>query len=598
MKIKPLGLDLETTGLDPHVDTILLYGHRKADKNYIHDYPTEQQIFMYKDELEDPDVPVIIHNSAFDCYFLKVKYGINVRGIRDTQVMQTLIIGKGELAGHRVALDVVLKEYRIYSKMDKSTRDTFIGHTGPITPKQIRYFRDDLKYLEPLWERQQKMLKRLGLETVAQLENLVCEIVYQMRAQGIHVDVEKWQRLADESETAYTLAETELNKLIGGNRRASYHVGVQQDIFETREAPNVSELKVNWESNVQVKKFFKQYGGIDVKSYKELPGLAGHPLVDAFLNMQKRYKNVTTYGHSFIEQYARNGIVHPSFNQIVSTGRFSCREPNMQNLPKESLSMHRHCFVPSPGYKFAIADFEGQELGLMAHASDDPAWLEPILRGDDLHSVMASMLFPEWEKVGLKSCAFPRRCQCPGHKALRQKAKTFNFGIPYGKRGQSISQDLGISVNDAYRLVRRMRGIAPRLMHWLDDNGREAITTRKIRTLPPFNRLRVLEDMGPELDWHVRNVGFNTPVQGSGADMIKLSMWYAYKSALENPDIGGRLLVCVHDELITEAPANTIKQWAALLKDAMRRAAEVITRPGLINVEPIIVDKWQKEADK
>ncbi len=261
----------------------------------------------------------------------------------------------------------------------------------------------------------------------------------------------------------------------------------------------------------------------------------------------------------------------------------------MQNQPPEQ----REAFEPSPGCKFVNADMGAQELGIMAYGSREDSWIDTMTKGLDLHSVRSAMFFPEWEELTEEGCVFPLKCSCKGHKVLRQKGKRFNFGIPYGKGGQTIALDLDISERKAWALIKKDKRLAPKLHRWLRVNGEQAIRDKVAYTLPPFNRFRNLEDIKD--DWHRRNQGFNTPVQGTGADMIKLSMWYAYKVILEKPYLGAKLLLTVHDELVTECLAEYAEEWRLLLKDAMRRAAELITMPGLITIEPIIQMKWEKE---
>lgn len=587
---KPISVDSETTGLDMFEhDLLSIQFKRDNEKVVIRDMRTEN-IDDWSPVLQDRDTIKIIQNSLFDCAWWKHKLGISTVGIWDPYLMELVILGKGEFGAKEAGLKYMLKKYHI-ADISKEQQMSFVGHVGPFTAKQLTYMAIDVKHLEPLMIKQQRLLKKMGLLNTARLENLVAEVVYEMKCTGICIDRDKWTNVANDSEKKYFDANEAIDRLIGGNKRASYHIGIQQDIFETKEAPNEWELRINWNSHKQVKAFFYNNAGVSITSLKELPSFRGVPLVDAFLAMREHYKNVTTYGHSWIEKYVHaDDKVYADFNQIVRTGRFSCREPNMQNLPPD----HRRCFKPSPGYRFVIPDFEGQELGLMAHASGDQGWVEPILRGEDLHSVMASQLFPEWCHAEVKGCVFPRKCKCPGHVHLRQKAKRFNFGIPYGKGPVTIAEDLGITVQEAYRLIRRLKGIAPRLVAWLRHNGDSAVKNRYIHTLPPFERYRNLDGPG-FVDWHARNQGYNTPVQGSGADMIKLSMWYAHK-AIKEGSTGARILLCVHDELVTEAPIANCEAWRLELKDAMKRAAEVIVAPGLINIEPVICDIWEKQS--
>jgi DNA polymerase I len=563
-----IAIDIETTGLYP------IRGRSKIFCCAVND---GKKITIYEDVeklrkvLEDDKIQKVIHNAGFDSFWFKRLHGIDVRNIWDTRLMEQVLLGenlpkseKSEEAKLELSTSLyyTLKRYKLATIKQTLTGDHFARKpiNSPLTTQEKEYVKEDVQYLLKLQALQQIRLTRLDLTRVANLENSLVEEVVKMRDRGIGLDVDAWERIAAANERA-------LNNLL-------------------KKLP--SDVS-NWNSPAQVKQYFTRRG-IPVETLtgiEELKDIYNDKVLNTFIEMRKLVKSVTTYGISWLEDsikgstYDEDYRVRADFEQILNTGRFSCSHPNLQQLPREG--QHRAAFVPKKGNVFVIADFSGQELGIMASAAKEELWIKAILRGEDVHSLTASMLYPEWNQVKEKGCTFPKKCKCSTHAALRHNAKTINFAIAYGAGPGKIGKSLKLSDREATNLLNKYKRVVPNLTRWLRTNADFSIKTRTSFSADPFRRRRTLRD--PE-DWMLANIGKNNPVQSAGANMIKLSMVSA-------PDLP--FVLTIHDELIIECKASEAKKFSTKLKGIMEKAADYCTGiPGLIKVEPIISKSLQK----
>lgn len=603
-----VGLDIETTGLNFTRKRIVSIQISTEREQFFFDWRNQDSIANHalRKILEDESIIKIVHNSAFDCSFIKYQLGIDTRNIWDTRLMENIILGIGTIPMHLQKNPEVIKKYSTslkhtlarykLAKLEKETAKTFLGMTdGAFSKQQIEYALNDVRYLHQLMEMQKKKIKKLKLERLAELENKCAEVIYTMRCNGINFDEKYWLKLADMNEKKVA------------------------DIIKRLDRISKGAVK-NWNSPVQTKKWLNSIG-IPITSLSDLHTgqhqrkeyLAGQSkALDTFIELTESSKYVTTYGRGWLKTdwskeekdeptLGPDGRVHCDFNQIIDTGRLSCSKPNLQQITSNKYDSvyqsHRRSFIPTKGYLFGIGDFSGQELGIMAAGSDETKWIDIIESGQDLHSHMALFMFPQkWADATEKNCEFKksmRKCDCKGHKFLRQFSKTLTFGLPYGKGPLSIADDLGISAFQAKQQVRTFKKGAPNLTKWLDDNASYAEENYEIRTLPPFNRWRnlILE----EESWRRINKGLNTPVQGSAADMIKLAMVNMHEHILKK-NLKARILLQVHDELITEAPLNYIDKWLPQMKEIMEDAAMVITKRKVITVKPVKSDWWHDKS--
>jgi DNA polymerase I-like protein with 3'-5' exonuclease and polymerase domains len=613
-----VSLDIETSGLNftrKKIATLQLW---VEGEGFFHDVRDKKppNFDLFKEVCETRGVNKIIQNAAFEGAYLSWHWDIWLRDIWDTKLMETCILGIENIPFFLLkGLTKEQQEEKYYSKYSSSLKhivkrrqplgikemskdlqtafvdvdDSGVNYYKKINKDDIRYGMTDVQVLPEIKRMQQEDIEAMDLGEVTALENRCVEVVYKMRTFGVLHDTEHWGELANANSKMLAVAINEL--------------------------PADVE---NWNSVPQVKEYFAEFHGITIDSYDDLPALKGqNEVLDQFIGMRENvHKYATTYGHSWLTtEYTTkapkeigptlgpDNRVHPSFQQIVNTGRFSCSQPNMQQIPsnydKNPLHIHKKCFIAAPGCKFVEVDFSGQELGLMAAGSQEPGLLEPMLAGDDVHSMQAAKYFPaEWAAAKLKTCTFPQQCDCPGHKPLRAQSKQVTFGMPYGLSASGLSKRIGVTTFTAKKLINTFQRTLPTLNRWIDGNGRNGEKLRFIRTLWPFNRYRNLE---LEEGWRRRNQGKNTPIQGSGADMLKKAMvlldeWIEKKCKVVAGKITlaqfkYKIVLVVHDSLVNEVPEKDAEMFAGVLGKCAAQAAETITQiPGLIAAKPEIKD--------
>ncbi len=569
--MKPIiAIDIETTGLYP-IQGSKIYCVAVNDGKKITLYQGAD-IAKLKPVLEDKTIMKVIHNAAFDNFWLRRLAGICVRNVWDTRLMEQVIIGenvprstKDEQTRETLSssLKYTLKRYGL-ADLDKGLGAAFATrpHNKPLTAEEVIYAKNDVKFLLQLQAMQEYRLAKLDLMRVAKLENALVEQVVEMRNRGIGFDPNIWMAVA----RGFSKRFNELLK---------------------RMPPEVT----NWNSPAQVKRYFNSRG-VPVDSLTTIEELVDEypdPILVKFIEMRSLYKSVTTYGEGWLQNDQKgttmdpDGRVRADFEQILNTGRFSCSNPNLQQIPKDG--EHRSAFVPSRGNVFVIGDFAGQELGIMAAAAKEEIWLKAMFRRDDVHALTASLLYTtEWTQATEKTCTFPKRCNCKGHSKMREHAKTINFAIAYGAGPQNISRQLKITEREASKLLHKYKRVVPNLSRWLDSNAKESIKTRLSYSADPYRRRRTLRD--PE-EWQLRNIGKNNPVQSCGANMIKLAM---ISLSDQTP-----VVLTVHDELVVEVPKGRAKAAVKELRAIMEKAADYCTQyPGLITAEPRIATSLKK----
>lgn len=565
-----IAIDIETSGLYPKKHSKIFCCAVNTGKTI----KVYENILQLKPILEDKNITKIIHNAAFDSFWFRRLYNIRVTNIWDTQLAELVLLGESlqekETANNKelmlqssAKLGWTLQRYGL-ATLNKDMSASFATRSlsAPLTKAEIEYVKKDVEYLPQLQAMQEYRLAKLGLMQVMNLENKVVEVVVEMRNRGIGFSKLLWLTMAKSNLDIY-------NELL------------------KRLPPTVT----NWNSHVQVKKYFNSIG-IPVQSLtgiEEFLTTYNDPTLQKFVEMRSTFKNATTYGASWLQDDIKQNTVdednrvRADFWQIVNTGRFSCSHPNLQQLPKEGI--HRSAFVPAKGKVFIIGDFTGQELGIMAAASQEEIWIKAMLRREDVHSLTASLLYPDlWVNTVEKGCVFPKKCKCKEHSRVREHAKVINFAIAYGAGPETIGKRLNLSLKEANRLLTKYKKVVPRLTRWLAKNASDTVATRVSYSADPYKRRRILRD--PE-DWMLKNIGKNNPVQSAGANMIKLAMISLHKDL--------PIVLTIHDEIILEAEKKNANKAAKELKIIMEKAADYCTGiQGLIEVTPRIATSLQK----
>ena len=249
----------------------------------------------------------------------------------------------------------------------------------------------------------------------------------------------------------------------------------------------------------------------------------------------------------------QTGRLHTSFNQTVAaTGRLSSSDPNLQNIPirRELGRDIRRGFIPRSGWTLLAADYSQIELRLLAHLSNDPAFVEAFNAGGDIHRQTAAIIFD----VKLEDVT----------SEMRARAKTINFATIYGQGAHALSRQLKIEHAEAKDFIakyfERFRGIR----NYLDSMVEFAKENGYVTTM--FGRRRYIPELR-ERNFNIRAFGertaANSPIQGSAADLIKIAM-IRIDSALRKGQYAAKMLLQVHDELVFEVPPDEMtpfKHW-------------------------------------
>jgi DNA polymerase-1 len=281
-----------------------------------------------------------------------------------------------------------------------------------------------------------------------------------------------------------------------------------------------------------------------------------HPIAKAILRYRTLEKLISTYVDTLPTQInPATDRIHCTFNQcITATGRLSCQNPNLQNIPVRTAEGKkiREAFKPQkPGWVFLSADYSQIELRLLAHFSEDPTLIKAFTNKEDIHAACAATIFD----IPLKEVT----------PELRFRAKAVNFGIIYGQGSYGLSQELGIDVAEAKQFIKKYFERYPKIEAYVEKAKQVAREKGFATTL--FGRRRSLPDINSSNAFtraQAERYAVNTPLQGSQADLIKLAM-IKIDQKLKN----GFMILQIHDELIFEIPQSEILNTESLVVDIM-----------------------------
>ena len=303
-----------------------------------------------------------------------------------------------------------------------------------------------------------------------------------------------------------------------------------------------------------------------------------HPIIPLILEYRNLTKLKSTYIDSMIPLISSDGYVRAHFNQTVTqTGRISCSDPNLQNIPvRQELGRKlRYAFLPDNGYTFIGADYSQIELRVLAHLSMDDSLISAFKNGEDIHKLTASrVLGIPIEKITPLD---------------RSRAKAVNFGVIYGMSSFGLSEELGISRQDANEYINEYFRKHPKVKEYLDsqisfvkENGYSLTIMGRKRYIPEIKSTNfMVKSFGERL-------AMNSPIQGSAADIIKIAMIKVYNE-LKEKFPGSSLILQVHDELIINAKKEDEEGICELLRRNMEEAYSLLVN---LDVSMNEADNW------
>jgi DNA polymerase-1 len=578
-QLKAVGLDTETTGLDPISGKVLLVQIGNMHQQYVFDVARlNGAIQKLKPLLEDPSIVKILHNAKFDYKFLKKVLGIEVENIYDTMLAEQLLQKGRRLSGFGLA-DVAEKYAN--EKLDKSVRESFIGliYGESFSEKQIEYAATDVRHLISIMTAQQQLVVRDGLSKVVAIEMGVVQATGDMELNGMKIDKAKW--LAAEA--------------IAKVGRQDALIKLDQMLAPFAEADMFGKPMINYNSPKQLLAILQAAVDPKIESTKETEIKdINHPIIDALLHYRGMEKRITTYGKAFLAYINEvTGLIHTEFNQDdTDTGRYSSSNPNLQNIPAKDTSAYREAFVAHDDDSLLVdADYSNMELRILADLSREPKWLEIFEKGLDMHCEIGSMLFGK--TIRQKGTLGP---DDPGENAaLRKITKSINFGVGYGMGPQKLSREVKCSFPEAKQLLSKYWSTFPKVKEYFDAHVAESIANRCVRS-PYDNRLRWLEgfdfDSKRELA-RVRNMVMNFPMQSGNASITKIALIHL-REELKKSQIPAKIICTIHDEIILNSKKTHTAEAEKILQKCMRDAAELYVKNVTVKVESSIAPYWKK----
>jgi len=408
-------------------------------------------------------------------------------------------------------------------------------------PVQVQEFRfSHALAIDALYKTMLPHLKEMGLgELYFDIELPLCRVLAEMEAAGFQVDAGALREFGEKLGIAIGELEKRIYTYAGEfNINSPKQLG--EVLFERLGLPHGKKTKTGWSTNAEV--------------LEKLD----HPIVRDVLEYRQYMKLRSTYVDGLLKAAGPDERIHTNFQMTVTaTGRLSSTEPNLQNIPTrtELGSELRRMFVPAPGCVLVDADYSQIELRLLAHISGDESMQEAFRSGEDFHAVTASHVFG----VPLNEVT----------SSMRRAAKAVNFGIVYGISAFSLSQDLGVSAEEAKAYMDAYFARFPGVKRYMEDVVKKSRETGYAETI--FRRRRTLPEITAS-KYATRSFGervaLNMPIQGTAADIIKLAMVKVFKR-LKEEGLSSRLIMQVHDELIVECPENEAERVKSLLTQEM-----------------------------
>ena len=601
-----IAIDTETNGLDWNKDKVIMLQLGDNKKQFVIDSRCIHICKPLRDILEDPNKIFIGQNIKFDYKFLLSSFNVRLRNIWDTMLAECVIKCGKKSPGY--SLKALCQRY-LNIELSKEVRSQFsVNKDNHFTFAQIEYGARDIKHLHDLMKMQMLVIKQYDLELVLELENRAALAFAEIEYNGMCFDAEKWLKVAENVGHDHLKKEKELDDMILNDPKLSQFIlkGFQMNMFGVEP----KKTSILWSSPTQVGKVLKVLDPkIENTNMRELyKRQYKFPLIKVLIDYRKKAKLVTTYGKDFLKYVNKTSQkVHTLFWQILNTGRVSSGQtrsknnphqaPNMQNIPANNV--YRNCFMAEEGWKIVTMDYSGQELRLIAEGSKDPTWIQAFKNNEDVHGKVASLIFKIDESEVRDKPEFLRG------KSYRDVAKTINFGLAYGMSYMKLADTLDISITDAKEFINRYFEALPKIKSFLKLLGNYGKNNGYIKTFAPFRRIRWFEDWAslaglPHKDKFTRlgeieRASKNTPIQGSGADMIKLALALIIEQINEHKLHNKVKIVSqVHDEISCEVRDDFVALWIELQETLMLKAGRVICKQIDMNVDYSVSDKWSK----
>lgn len=555
--------DTETTALDPMLARLvglsfsvepgkaayLPVAHRGPDMP--EQLPLDEVLARLKPWLESADRKKVGQHLKYDAQVL-ANYDIALNGIEHDTLLESYVV-----ESHRthdmdsLALrHLGVKTIKYEDVAGKGAKQ--IGFDEVALAQAAEYAAEDaditLQLHHVLYP---QVAREPGLERVyREIEMPVSLVLRKMERTGVLIDDARLHAQSTEIATRLIELEGEAYELAGGEFNLGSPKQIGQIFFEKLQLPVVK----------------KTPSGAPSTDEEVLQKLAeDYPLPKLLLEHRGLSKLKSTYTDKLPRMVnPTTGRVHTNYAQAVAvTGRLASNDPNLQNIPVRTAEGRRirEAFIASPGHRIVSADYSQIELRIMAHISGDASLLRAFSQGEDIHRATAAEVF------GVTPLEV--------NSDQRRIAKVINFGLIYGMSAFGLASNLGITRDAAKLYIDRYFARYPGVAQYMEDTRATAKEKGYVETV--FGRRLWLPEInggnGPRRQAAER-AAINAPMQGTAADLIKLSM-IAVDDWLTRDQLASRMIMQVHDELVLEVPEGELSLVREKLPEMMCGVAKL-----------------------
>jgi DNA polymerase-1 len=577
-----VAFDTETKGLDwwnPDQRAFLV-SWADAKGEYVAPTDDESALQPFYTALDRADI-IIGHNLSFDVHQLRETLGIDImtmgKELWDTDLMSRYLRPEGAEGtgfGHGLKplaalhLDPSAMEPEEHIKeMAKKLKIALKGDIGAYYqiwrayPEVMeKYAAMDARYTYDLWAMFMKEVPKY--QRVADLENEVMPWIIEAERIGVRVDQKPVLRLKREYEKEARRLHESLAAQLG--EEALGGEGSKEALKEALLSNGVPLYRLSKTGQLETNKFALSEFADDF------------PVIQELFDWRQANKFLSTY----IEPMIGREVVHTNFAQIGAwTGRMASRRPNMQNIPNQSDKSVREAFIPREGYAFVVSDYDSIEARVLAYylGPKGRPYADKLAQGFDVHAEMAAAIAREFGEHDAQMELF---LKTGDRKDERDKAKNTTYAITYGAGARRVTDmnklDHGRALTEKDWKVRKGYAAVGDPSY---EPAKKLIGTIKA-TIPGFVDLEKRVKTKVETHGHVNTiigrknvvnpdksyVGLNALIQGTAAEIMKMG-FVAVAKAIQ--PYGGRVLLVVHDECVSEVPIEVAEEVLPIQNEAM-----------------------------
>lgn len=624
-----LVLDIETNGLSPHENDIILIQIGNADVQYIFHYPLFSKKELLANAIATSEAIFVGHLLKFDLGFIYKNMGVVPQKIWDTFTYEQLVTKdfiKSDNYSYELKGGVAFKY--LNKRFSTAARSEFIDAdpNKVVSKSQLAYAATDIVLTYCIYIAQfygvmqhirggterycvgyQDMKKALpGFSNTVTLEMNFVSVMAKIEVNGFKLDKNIW--IKESNKAAIQLGKMEVEileelerlEIITSSKSNKQQVllgnddgGIRHIIMRKSGKKRVVPLKLK--STEHVVAVMNRLGFTITSSHDEVLKTIDHPIAEMIRVWRGLDKIVTSYGANIVKFISpTTGRIHANFDPYYASGRITPREPNLANIPRPKKDLDlRKAFICEPGYKIITVDMSAAEVRIIAELCEDAALIKSLNDGIDPHKFIASAVYKvDYDKVT---------------KEQRTTAKKVLFGYAYGAGPATVARQAEISYKDAVDFIEVFNKEFPSVQKFFSGLHKKVLEDGYVSTIGGRPRIFDIPSRQLHYEWSplerrefeasigsICRAAGNHPIQGTNADAIKRSMILLQRHIDKN-NIPAKIVNVVHDELVVEAREDIAEEFAGVVSEIMTKAQEFYVKKVPVSTSVIIDDRWAKD---